>query len=169
VTTSEVFVNDSGPTFDELLDELADRDVEVLTEFFQPATIQEGQNVFRDEEAADSFYIIRTGEIQIRKTLDPDTEEPTPLVTLSDGNLLGEMSFITEGSHSAAAVATRTTELYEIRREDFDRLLQHHPTVAFKIYDAILRVLAYRLRRTDEKLVELARQAGVDLLTGRPS
>ncbi len=161
---SQISLSEPGPTFDELLDKLEDRDIDVLTDFFKPLSVEEGDTIFEGNQPANSFYILRKGEVQISKSLDPGTEEPTPLVKLGEGNLLGEMSFITDDNRSSTAVATRDTDLYEVERSGFEQLLKNHPAVAFKIYDAILRVLAYRLRRTDEKLVELARNSDVDLL-----
>lgn len=165
---TDLFSSDPGPTFDELMDDLEDRHLDVLINFFNQTSFQDGETIFEQDDPADNFYIIRSGEVHILKSPDPDSEkEPIPLVTLTDGNLLGEMSFVTDANRSSSAVATRDTEAYEVKRGGFDKLLRNHPTVAFKIYDAIIRVLAYRLQRTDEKLVNLADRAEVDLLTGQ--
>lgn len=100
--------------------------------------------------------MIQVGSVEISKMSDQEGEEYVPLVQLEEGNIFGELFFLTDSPRSASAVAATHVVLYEMSKEDFSSIINNHPELACKVYDAILNVLAYRLRRTDKKLVDLS-------------
>ncbi len=78
--------------------------------------------VFRQGDRAAAFYVIRKGEIRI-ETEHPDTGDTQTLSTLRPGDSFGELGLLQSIPRSATARATQETELFEIDKGTFDRLL----------------------------------------------
>jgi HD-GYP domain-containing protein (c-di-GMP phosphodiesterase class II) len=106
-----------------------------------------GQIVIKEDSAADTFFIIRSGKVRITKRLE--TGEEMFLAEESEGGSFGEIALLDEGPRSATARAVEPTSLLEISRSDFKVLLDQAPLLAY----AMLRVLSGRQRGTDARRV----------------
>lgn len=153
---SDILQQEEIPSFEELLSDLSDNHVEELSEFLHRVEYVPGETIFYENDPSESLYIIQVGSVEISKISDREGEEYVPLVKLNEGNIFGEISFLTDSRRSASAVASTHVVLYEMSKNDFDSIIEDHPELACKVYDAVLNVLAYRLRRTDKKLVNLS-------------
>jgi CRP-like cAMP-binding protein len=156
MAATDILQQEEIPSFEELLSDLSDDEVEQLSQFLHRAEYVPGETIFYEGDSSDCLYVIQVGSVEISKISDKEGQEYVPLVKLNEGNILGELSFLTDSSRSASAVASTHVVLYEMSKTDFNSVIQNHPELACKFYDAILNVLAYRLRRTDENLVNLA-------------
>lgn len=155
---SDILKEEEIPSFEELLSDLSDNNVERLSEYLNRVEYVPGETIFYENDSSDCLYIIQVGTVEISKISDKEGEEYVPLVKLDEGNIFGELSFLTDSRRSASAVASTHVVLYEMHKRDFDSIIDEHPDLACKVYDAILNVLAYRLRRTDRKLVNLSEE-----------
>jgi len=68
---------------------------------------------------------------------------------LGPGAVVGELAMIDRMSRSASVVALRDSVLRFVSRETYEKYVLSHP----EIKQALLKILAFRLRRTDEELV----------------
>ena len=106
------------PGFDDLteaaLDDLAHR--------MRLGTYAPGAPVFRQGDRPEAFYVVRSGEIAI-EDLDPRTGEVRVLRTLGRGSSFGELGLLDMAARSATARATEETQLFEVGKSAFDRLL----------------------------------------------
>lgn len=118
--------------------------------------LKEGEVLFRAGEKADSMYIVRTGSLKVYFL--KGTEE-VQLAQLADGAVVGEMAFFDQKPRSAHVKALAQTEITEITRDDFDKLLTQIP----KWLVTMLQSLSGRLRTTNEKLAEMEKkhQSGI--------
>ncbi|MFP4686896.1 MAG: cyclic nucleotide-binding domain-containing protein [bacterium] len=152
----QVFSEEKIPTFDELLNDLSDEEVEQLSQFTEKSEYVPGETIFYENEAGDALYIIQNGAVEICKMSNQKGREYVPLITLKEGNVFGEMSFLLETTSWAAAVAAAYTTIFKITRLQFEHIVEEYPALGCKIYNALCQILAYRLRRADEKAKELA-------------
>ncbi len=155
MTSPEVFKKETIPTFDELLENLSDEEVEELSRHLTSEEYVPGETIFYEGDPGDNLYIIQSGEVEISKMSDKEGEEYIPLITLEKGNIFGEMSFIPKSESFAAAVAGTFCTLFTLSRDDFEQIIEEAPTLGCKIYHALCLVLIYRLRRADRKASEL--------------
>jgi CRP-like cAMP-binding protein len=66
------------------------------------------------------------------------------------------MSFITHAARfSTDATATEDSEVYVLRREDFEILREQHRRLAFQLIEGVARVLAFRLGYADRELLAM--------------
>jgi CRP-like cAMP-binding protein/Zn-dependent protease len=108
---------DALPAFDDLdesvLSDLAGR--------VTAHTLRDGQTVFRRGDAADAFYVIRSGTIHIE-----DVQEDGDVVTLTAlgrGDAFGEIGLLGNAPRAAPARANGDTTLFRIDKPTFDALL----------------------------------------------
>lgn len=154
--TSEILQPEDIPSFEELLSDLSDQEVDQLVNFLDREQYVPGETIFYQEEPSTSLFIIQSGTVEISKMSSEEGDEYTPLVQLTEGNIFGEISFLTKSDRSASAVASTRVVLYSISRNNFENIITEHPSLACRIYDALVQVLCYRLQRTDRKLIDLA-------------
>ncbi|HLJ04418.1 MAG TPA: patatin-like phospholipase family protein [Solirubrobacteraceae bacterium] len=110
------------PVLAGLSDELLERLAAEVTEI----GIRAGHWVLREGEPAHSMFIVASGRVAV---LDEGPPEAL-LRTLRRGDVLGELALLREGVRSASARALRDTQLLELGRESFERLIETAPGFA---------------------------------------
>lgn len=83
--------------------------------------VPRGYTFFHQGEVADRMYVVDQGEVSMIDPLDPMR---TP-ATLAGEDVFGVMALLTGARHSVTAIATRETDVWELRRQEFEGLLQH--------------------------------------------
>jgi len=117
--------------------------------------LKPGEILFRTGEKADSMFIIRRGSLKVYALKE---NEEIQLALLADGAIVGEMAFFDQKPRSAHVKALTQSEITEITRVDFEKLLTQIP----RWLVTMMQSLSGRLRSTNEKLLhtERALQAG---------
>lgn len=105
-------------------------------------TLQGGEVLFRQGDAADCGYVVEEGSL----TAAENEGEPT---LLRRGALLGELSLLTENKRPATVTASEPSSVMRITRALFLRMLQGYPDVA----DRLRREL---IQRTEQTMRELS-------------
>lgn len=110
---------------DELLDSLASEAGEVRS--------RAGDWLFREGDAAESLYVIRSGRLEVV------AEGPPEIVvrTLRRGEVLGELALLQRGTRSASVRARRDSHLIELSRSRFEGLIREAPAFALGLTRAI--------------------------------
>jgi NTE family protein len=85
-----------------------------------------GEWLFRQGEAGDSMYVVRTGRLAVV------LEHPEVAVVRELGRcaVVGELALLTGSPRSASVRAVRDTELLRLDRDDFSALLRREPEFA---------------------------------------
>ena len=113
--------------------------------FYKP-----GETVFRQYTPGEGMYVIMAGEVEI--SVANSQGHPNVLATLTDGDFFGELAFFDEEPRSATAVATTQTTLLGFFRPDLLSVVERHPELGTKLLMNLARVLAVRLRKTNDML-----------------
>ena len=100
-----------------------------------------GAVLFRENDPGDCMFVVREGEVDI-------TVQGTVVETVGAGGLVGEMALIDAGPRSASAIARVDSKLVRVDERRFRFLVQEHPFFALEV----MRVMAHRLRRMDQRL-----------------
>jgi CRP-like cAMP-binding protein len=130
----------------EVMQHLPESEKEVLAALLNPTYAQPGDILCREGDPGDYFYMIVSGEAEVRKGR-------SVLTTLGEGEIFGEMSLLTGEPRSATVVARTPMELYQLNQENFGRVLTRSPHLAW----ALSRTLARRLRISNESQVAAER------------
>jgi signal transduction histidine kinase len=104
--------------------------------------------IFREGMPGDVLYIIWSGRVAIVKDLEGET--PTLLAYGEPGEILGEISLLENGPHSASVVAVEDTHLLHLSRADLQRLVSEQSLIGVEIMGALGKIVSTRLRTADE-------------------
>jgi len=105
-----------------------------------------GEYILREGAKCDSLFIVKSGQIEIFR-LDIKKNK-IPLGIVDSGEYLGEMSLITDRSHSANAVAITKTICVKLTSEVMEKQLKLAPPWLV----ALTRGLVFKLYQTNEVL-----------------
>ena len=86
-----------------------------------------GEVVMRQGEAAETFYVVASGELT--GTIDHGASAPDTAFRVTAGAVVGEMSLLTGAPRAATLKATTSAQLLAFDREAFIALLALHPEV----------------------------------------
>jgi CRP-like cAMP-binding protein len=79
-----------------------------------------GDTLFQRGDQADRMYIIEHGEVSLIHVDEPSSRH----TILHKNDAFGGMAFLTGARHTSAAIATRKTAVWMLRKEDFVELLE---------------------------------------------
>jgi NTE family protein len=101
-----------------------------------------GQILFRENEIADSLYIVLSGCLGV--VVRGSNGHDVLVARVAAGETVGEMGLLGGGVRSATVEALRDTELLKLDKGSYEDLLQRDP----KSIHALISLLARRLRET---------------------
>jgi putative ABC transport system ATP-binding protein len=85
-----------------------------------------GSTIVRQGEEGDRFYMIRQGEVEVRR--DEGGAEPL-VVTLGPGDFFGEAALLTGQPRNATVVAREETTVYTLKKAEFQSALHACPAL----------------------------------------
>ncbi len=129
-----------------LFAELTPEDLSEVVDVALPRRFAAGEVVFREGDAGDTCYIVRSGRARaVREHVDGRS---IALALFGAGDVFGELAMFEGESRSATVEALQDTEVLAILAADMRRLLERHPALAVKLIAGLGR----RLRHTNERL-----------------
>lgn len=114
----------------------------------QNKLLADGTILFSEGDPGASFYIIKSGKIEIVKG-DSKSGKQVRLAMRGPGDFFGEMSLLENSPRFATARAVGDCEVIEFSRESFRKLIMHNPEIALDV----LGVLSSRLRQADLQMI----------------
>jgi CRP-like cAMP-binding protein len=114
---------------------------EALASSLEYVDVPKGQVVFNEGEPGDSLYIVMSGKVKVGRRAADGRENM----------LVGELSIFDPGPRTASAVAVTDSRLARMKQSALRPWIQDRPEIA----EQLLRVLARRLRRTNDALADL--------------
>lgn len=123
-----------------------------------PSKVAAGQPVLREGDSPGGLFLLVNGTVEILKRA-PDGGTQS-LAKVEAPTVLGEMSLITERPHSATVVSVTDCDVYLLGRPEFQRLIASESIAAYKLVATIAAVLAGRVTRLDQKVIELSARRG---------
>lgn len=114
-----------------------------------------GEVIIREGTPASNIYVVLKGKVKVVLNID---EEPLEVCEFGPGHCLGETSVIGITSHSASVVVIQETVLLEISRQTLMHVYDNDKGFFSLLILNIARELARRLHRTDDILLQYARE-----------
>jgi len=129
---------------------------EKIARLCRPTEWQAGDIIFTEGEKCDNVYVIRNGliEIVIEAAVPSPDEDQAPrmrtIVSLGQGQVLGEVAMIDGGLRTAAArCAEDGTQLLAIDGERLMALCEQDTDIGFRVMRNIAADLAFKIRHSD--------------------
>jgi NTE family protein len=89
-----------------------------------------GAPLFHPGEPADAVYVVSSGCLGVFRQDEADpASEPVLIAEITPGNLIGEMSLLSEVKRMRSVAALRDSEVWRLSQVDFHALTRGHPEV----------------------------------------
>ncbi|MBL0122883.1 MAG: Crp/Fnr family transcriptional regulator [Betaproteobacteria bacterium] len=115
-------------------------------------TVEKGEIILRQDEVAETIFIILAGQVKVYLTDMPDTDREVIVSTLGAGEFFGEISMFDMRPRTANVEALERTHLHTLSYESFAKAIEQSPDVARKV----MASMAARLRHADRQIGTLA-------------
>ena len=113
----------------------------------EPRSFQPGSTIVKQGEPGDSFYIVRSGSVQVMLE-----REGTPAITVAElgpREGFGEMALLTDQPRSASVVAVTDVETWCLSKVAFQELVSQNLSLALYFN----RILSQRLSALQERIL----------------
>lgn len=121
----------------------------LMPKLLQPVRFLPGQTIFAEGELGDCLYIVISGKVKLgRHSLDG---RENLLTVMGPSDMFGELSVFDPGPRTSTAVAVTIVSVVSMNRDTLREWLADRPEIA----EQLLRLLARRLRRTNDTLADL--------------
>jgi signal transduction histidine kinase len=144
-----------------LFSSLSPEELASLKRVTREATFAGGADIFKEGDAGDVLYVVKSGLVQITAVI-ADAERQV-LSRVPPGEVFGEFAIIDNQPRSATATAEAETTLYVVPREDLVAMLTSSPQFSF----SMMREITQRLREFNRQYVRKVLQAERMALVGR--
>ena len=132
---------------------LSREEIRELVNLTEKRPVQAGELLFEQGEEAASLYIIQSGEVQVRAT-SPSGEEIL-LAVLGASTVVGELALLGGGARSATVEALSDCDIYQLKRDEFERLRHAMSPAAYKVILNITRTVETRRRQAERRIAEV--------------
>jgi len=133
--------------------EMEDGECGLVSAIATVVTLKKGDVLLRQGEKDSSLYVLIDGRLKVKR--DTGGGEQVILAAVQVGDMIGEMGFLDEETHSATLEADTKTDVLRIRRKDLEKLLDKHPQTVYKIMRAIAREVHQITKRMNIQFVEM--------------
>jgi len=128
---------------------IADEATDAVAASLVYADYARGETVFTEGEQGDNLYIVLTGKVKIGRRASDGRENMLSVMGPSD--MFGELSLFDPGPRTATATVVTDARLASLAHSSLRPWIADRPDIA----EQLLRVLARRLRRTNDALADL--------------
>jgi CRP/FNR family cyclic AMP-dependent transcriptional regulator len=144
-----------------ILGYLTDSMLEKLIPIVERAHVDERQYVFRQGDSAEKFYMLSHGKVLLEQRI---SEKMTVSIeSVRPGYSFGWSGMMTGGIEpysrfTSDAISTEASELFILKGEDLNNLLDQDHHMGYLICQRLTRVIARRLRHRTEQFVRIIKQ-----------
>lgn len=123
---------------------LTDEEVTTLAAGLSHVIYTAGEVCTRQGAVAHWLYILTSGTVEVRMTVDPDGAGPAPAATkvvskITAPDIFGEMGLMTGQSRTADVVAVTDVDCFRLDKETFERVLLARPEIATELSDRLAK------------------------------
>lgn len=137
-----------------LATELDDEQCKQLAQYVTPRSLADGEILMREGEVDNHLYAVVSGSLAV--TRETGSGDWIALHLLRAKDLAGEMGFLDGLEHSATLRAVGSTEIFSLKRDRLESLLELHPKLVYLVMRAIVREVHSILRRMNIQHVEFS-------------
>ena len=136
-----------------LATELSEAQMRTLADSLVFRDLRPDEVLVKEGHSDNHLYVIVSGAIGVVR--NAGTTERVTLLTLTTGDLVGELSFIDDTPHYASLVAIGPTRVFGLEREKLESLLLTQPELVYRVMRAIVRTVHEIQRRISMQSQEL--------------
>ena len=135
---------------------------EERAEFVEAAELMSfgsGEVLIEEDAEPSNLFVLTAGRVEVRKRLPNHGDRLLAVLdATNERTVVGERGFLSDRRASATVRAQGEVEVVKIPREKFQAMIREGRPAAYKLAHRIARILARRLRRLDEEVVQTIRE-----------
>lgn len=132
-----------------LFEGLDHKEVMELLKIAEDVVAEAGQEVVRQGDNSDGFYVIGAGAFEVLKS----GSKSTVLARLEELSYFGEMALVSNLPRAASVICVEPGRLKKFPSDRFNELLDNGDLTAYRVIRNMCRILAQRLSRVEDRLV----------------
>ena len=125
-----------------LFSQLPESELRPIAEAMEFLAVKPGTHIIRERDRGDLMFVIHRGLVEVQK--EDEAGLLRPVAQLGRGEVFGEIALLQQVPRTSSVVALEATELFALKKADFDRLLLS--TLGAKKIQEVVQVCAF-LRR----------------------
>ncbi len=125
----------------DLIKGMSSQTIEAMIQVAEVESFQRGDVVCREGQAADYFYVLEEGAVELRVT----GVEKTPFVAHDSGQVIGWSSLVGRGGYTATVHCILPTRLIKMPAAKVRAILENNPSDGLIFYRQLSAVLGSRL------------------------
>lgn len=134
--------------------DLGKSDCIALSEVISTQQLKDNEILFEEGSTDDSLHVIISGRLAV--TRNTGIDDSVTLHVLRPGDMAGAMGFIDGTEHSATLRALSSTEVYTLKRQDLESLIDNHPMLVYKVMRSIIRSVHATMLHMNRQFVEMS-------------
>jgi CRP/FNR family cyclic AMP-dependent transcriptional regulator len=138
-----------------LLKGFGEADLVALALRLRERRLKKGEVLFREGDAGQEMFFIRSGNIVVSKPVTGRVEQV--LARLGPGDFFGEMSLFDQYPRSATIQAETEAQLLCLDRDNLRQLVDVSPRAAVSFFEVMVGEFIRRLRTSTELVAEVTR------------
>lgn len=139
-----------------ITEELSDAEVNIIAGLFTVQDYKSGEVIVQPgDELPDNLYILAHGDIAVK--IESEGEESI-IHVLKPGDLAGIITFVGGAASdiSATLSAVGNTKVLAMARTEFEKLINTHPMIVYKVMRGVVRNVHGIVRRVNSQSAELS-------------
>jgi CRP-like cAMP-binding protein len=130
-----------------LFEDFTQEQLRLLAFGAETTMLQADHKLYREDDEADSAYIVVSGSIVLYREQDSDR---TPISTAGPGTILSELALIADTNRLTSAAAAIDSEVLRLSRKMFRRILEEYPDIAVHLHQRISEDFQALIRRIEK-------------------
>lgn len=135
-----------------IFSDFTEEEIEKLCKFFTRKQYSDKSIIFKEGSTGNELFVIEEGLIAITKQVKEGTD--TVIARLGPGEFFGELTMFEDFKRTASARTQGKTTLLVISHNDLLDMVEKNSKMAAKLFFSLLKVLAKRIRETNQALKE---------------
>jgi len=127
---------------------------ETALEIIDERSYKLGDAIIKQGQAGGVLYILRTGKASVEDINDGNRVR---IAEVSEGTLLGEISFLGNQKTTAEVVAGQNCTVYSLTRDNFSRIMHDHHDLAFSIFSQMLASQTKIIQEMNSQVIPILR------------
>jgi CRP/FNR family transcriptional regulator, cyclic AMP receptor protein len=123
------------------------------------AVLEPGEVLIEEGAKPSNLFVLTSGQVEVLKRIPGHGDRLLAVLdATNERTVVGERGLLGDRGASATVRASGEVEAVKIPRETFRRMISEGRPAAYKLAHRIARILAHRLARLDEEVVETVRE-----------
>ena len=134
----------------QIFDGLSNRELRNFARISYQRTYAENETIVIEGQDSAGMYVILDGTVKVTRKVEDGSI--ITLKTLEDGTFFGDVGLLDSAPRTATVTAIRTSRIIGFFRPELLNLMESDPKLASKVIFVLAKVLASRLRFTNQEL-----------------